>query len=568
MPLRAVLTQDAVARLPRVVLMLLAAVYVAPGYLFRGEPWKSEADAFGRVLDILAGTATDANLAHWLAAASAYLLGGLGGFMGVAQASRLPFMLLLAASFALVWYACYHFARGDDAQPAALPFGGEPNARDFARTVADGCLLTLIACLGLGDRGHQAIPEVAQLACVALLLFGLSRVAVSDLTLPNSQAQVRYAALWCGLGLALLAACGAPRIALALSVVAGLLAARLPVLGARKALRAAALFGAVISALAWAKFSGSLTAPRFAPLTDVSGFFSLAVWFWWPQWLIIAAGFWGAHGPREARSGGHAHLNRLGQWHVIAPLCVTAVVAVACFAVGVSDQILLLSLPGMAILAANSLPFLRRTALAVIDWFALFFFSFAALFGWVLWSAWQFRMPAKPAANLERLYPGLEVSNAWPLEPWAFAVALLGTFAWLGLAVWRTSRVKHPLWKGVVLSAAGVTLFWLLLNSLNLPLLHYSRSYLPVAASVDAAVPDTSCIRALQIAPAPAVLIRHLGNVRWGKATEACEFALLQHTREQNPSKLFDAGNWQLQWSGSRPSEKDETFSLFRRKAP
>lgn len=540
--LRAVLTHDAVARLPRWVLISLCLAYIAPGFLLRGEPWKPEAIAFGHMLDVLAGQwPAGANLAHLLGAAFAALLTPA---VGLAQATRLPFMLLLAGSFALLWYACFAFARHADAQPASLPFGGEPHPIDFARTVADGCLLGFIACLGLADRGHQAIPELAQLFCIALLLYALATLKAAPLK----------GALLAALALGLISLCGAPRLGLALALLVALLSVRSPA-AAHAAF--AALAGAVICALVWWQTSATLTPVHWPQMLDVVGVIKLAGWFWWPLWLVILYGV----------AVNKQRLARWQQWHVRAPLSAALLVTAACLFAEGSDQVLLLSLPPLAIVAAGSLPFVKRSALAVIDWFALFFYTALAVLGWGLWSAWHLNAPAKPAANLERLYPGLEASGAWPWQWWALVIASIGTLAWLALIVWRTRRVKHPLWKGMVLSAGGVTIAWLLLHTLGAPLMEYSRSYSTVAASIDAAVPEQACVQPLQVATAQQVLLRHLGRLRWAQAGEQCDFALVQHGTNNSPRLLLAHDQWQLLWSGRRPSERDETFSLLKRKA-
>jgi hypothetical protein len=93
---------------------------------------------------------------------------------------------------------------------------------------------------------------------------------------------------------------------------------------------------------------------------------------------------------------------------------------------------------------------------------------------WVIWAAMQTGVPAKPAANVAKLAPGLEPE---------FSLAgcccprLLATLAWLWLVRWRTGATGQALWKSLVLPAGGWHLCWLLLMTLWLPLLDYGRSY-------------------------------------------------------------------------------------------
>ena len=92
------------------------------------------------------------------------------GWIDPALAARLPFAALLVLTLVLTWYATYHLARTDAAQPLAFAFGGEASPVEYARAIADGALLALIASLGLLQLGHETTPELAQLAAVALRL--------------------------------------------------------------------------------------------------------------------------------------------------------------------------------------------------------------------------------------------------------------------------------------------------------------------------------------------------------------------------------------------------------------
>jgi hypothetical protein len=64
-------------------------------------------------------------------------------------------MGLLAITLIATWYAVYALARTPAAQPVTFAFGGEARPADYARAIADGGLLALLACLGLA-RPHSA----------------------------------------------------------------------------------------------------------------------------------------------------------------------------------------------------------------------------------------------------------------------------------------------------------------------------------------------------------------------------------------------------------------------------
>ena len=146
-PNPALVTERAAQRLPRTALLLFCAAYVLPG-LFGRDPWKNaDIAAFGHMVGLaegrtpwlapsLAGLPADgALLPYWLGAVFIKLLSPA---VDPALAARLPFALLLVLVLVLTWYATYHLARTEAAQPLPFAFGGEAKPVDYARAIADG----------------------------------------------------------------------------------------------------------------------------------------------------------------------------------------------------------------------------------------------------------------------------------------------------------------------------------------------------------------------------------------------------------------------------------------------
>ncbi|MEO7245937.1 MAG: hypothetical protein ABIX12_12435, partial [Rubrivivax sp.] len=166
-PTPALVTRRGAQPLPRLALWLFCAAYLLPG-VFGRDPWRNaDLTSFGLMAamadgrspwtsPMLGGVAVDsALLPHWIGAAA---IAALGPIVGAPLAARLPFVLLLGLTLALTWYATYHLARTEAAQPVAFAFGGEANPVDYARAIADAALLALIACLGLLQLGHETTP--------------------------------------------------------------------------------------------------------------------------------------------------------------------------------------------------------------------------------------------------------------------------------------------------------------------------------------------------------------------------------------------------------------------------
>ncbi|MBX3619972.1 MAG: hypothetical protein KF891_08310 [Rhizobacter sp.] len=549
-PNPALVTERAARRLPRLALLLLCAAYLLPG-LFGRDPWKSaDISAFGYMVNIAQGhtgwlaptvggvPADAALLPYWIGAIFIKLSGGL---VAPELAARIPFTILLGLTFLWAWYCTYHLARTEAAQPVPFAFGGEASPVNYARAIADGALLALIACLGLLQLGHETTPELAQLASVALFLYALAAS-------PFRPWQSRSAAL---VALPALAASGAPAVAMLLAVAGALScwysshpAARRFTAWVLVAAALAALVAMSLNAWAW-RLEG------YDNAAALLGLGRLFAWFMWPAWPLAIWTLW----------RWRAHLLHR---HIAVPLGSALVSLLASAAMGGSDRALMLVLPPLAVLAAFALPTLHRGTSAAIDWFSVFFFSALALAIWVVYLSVYTGMPAKPAANVMRLAPGFVPQ----FSLLALTAAALGTVAWIWLVQWRTGRHRHPLWKSMVLPASGVALCWLLLMSLGLPLFDYARSYRPLINRITQYVPHDACIAAPRMSRAQLAALEYFGDYRvdgtaTGESTH-CEFLLLTETvmhRAQAPA------GWLLVAREQRPSDKEEVVAVYRRSA-
>ena len=545
------MTQRAAQRLPRVALLLFCAAYVLPGLIGR-DPWRgADITAFGYMLSIaqgqsswLAPTVTGlppetAVLPFWLGAASIKLLGFA---MSPAMAARLPFALLLIGVLVLTWYSTYHLARTEAAQPLPFAFGGEADPVDYARAIADGALLALIATLGLLQIGHETTPELGQLASVALFMYALSASAFRGF-------QPKLAML---LALPALTASGAPSMSLALGIGGTVLCWNSSYPSAQRFTVWVAASALLAVAIAWALGAWGWRLGSYDSGGQVLALFKQFAWFLWPCWPLALWTSW-----RWRR--------QLLKRHISVPLTCLAVSLTACVAMGGSDRALLLGLPALAVLAAFSLPTLTRGGAAAIDWFSVFFFSLSALVIWVVYVAMQTGVPAQPAANVERLVPGFKTTFSVA----TLMLAAIATLAWVWLVQWRTGRNRHPIWKSMVLPASGVALCWLLLMTLWLPLLDHARSYRPLIDRIAQHVPRGSCVASANLARGQGVALEYLGGYRLdtahSPASTTCPFWLRQEARH---STLPAPSGWTLVARERRPTDSAEVTAIYRRAGP
>lgn len=478
LPTPAIVPERGAQRIPRWILLLFCAAYVLPGLVGRG-PWRNaDLSAFGFMASVaqghapwhvpaIAGIPADGGLLpYWLGALAIKLL----PFLNADLAARLPFGMALAGVLTLVWYCAFHLARTEAAQPVAFAFGGEAQATDYARALADGALLALMACLGLLQLGHETTPEIIQLLAIALFAYGMAAA-------PFRPRKSLLASL---LALPILATSGAPAVAIGLGLAGALVCQGSHYDSVRRQLPWILLASALAALAAWPMEGWAWRMNAHWAWELLPRYLSMLGWFCWPAWPLAAWTLW-----RWRRHSMRRHIS--------VPLSIMLVPLLTSLLMNASDRAMMLALPAMAVLAAFALPTLRRGVSAAIDWFSVFFFSAVVLFIWLYYVSMQTGWPATPLANIRRLADGFQPH--W--SPLALGLALLGSAAWFALVRWRTARHQHALWKSLVLPAGGVALGWLLLMTLGLPAIDYARSNLPLVQRLSAYLPrEANCISA------------------------------------------------------------------------
>jgi hypothetical protein len=226
----------------------------------------------------------------------------------------------------------------------------------------------------------------------------------------------------------------------------------------------------------------------------------------------------------------------------------------------------MLALPGLAVLAAFALPTLKRRASAAVDWFSMIFFTFCAVYFWVLFVAMHTGLPAKPASSVARIVPGFVPQFSWL----ALLLAAMGSLAWIALVRWRTGRHRDALWKSLVLPAGGVALCWLLFMTLLLPPVDYARSPRAFVSRLAVHVPPGACVWAPGMSRAGVAALEHFGrwrvdarpDVEPPAAQPACDFQLrISRSRVAPP----EPAGWAFVADVRRPTEREEATLVYRR---
>jgi 4-amino-4-deoxy-L-arabinose transferase-like glycosyltransferase len=559
--------------LPRWALFALGMLYILPGLIGR-EPWKNDdAASFGVMWTMAQGTWQDwlwpniaglsvpdeGPLAFWFGALCIKLFGWLLGDVLAARVATVAIFLLGTLS---LWYVTFALGRRQDAQPLKLAFGGQPDPDSFGRTLADAAVLIYLGCLGLMVHSHMTTSEPLQVSLLALTLYR----SVRYMELPS----LRNAAL---IGLALgLMALARGWIAPAFFTLALLLCGAFLEKPLGRTVRDLAVAVLVASLLIapWAVISSMAQPYGASPLpgwmqwncaqlalassNSVRYFFRVGLWFFWPAWPFAG---WAIYAWRRQKR----------VLHIVVPVTFVSMAALlALFHPAPEQGQLLLLLPPLAIMAAFGLLTMKRGAINAIDWFSVMVLTLCAATLWLFWNAKLNGWPAKASHNALKLVPGFVPQ----FDTMAVLVAVLATAGWFVLVHWRLSRRPSVLWRAVVLSSGGVILVWILLMTLFLPDMNYSKSYATVARQAAGALPkDTACVET-NAGPAQRASFAYFGHLPFiGVTGGRCNVLLLQDNLrvpdEQEIVPAYRAPHWTLLWEGRRISDRQERFRLYRR---
>ena len=562
--------------LPRWALFALGLLYILPGLIGR-DPWKDDAGSFGIMWTMARGTLNDwlypniaglasiddGPLAFWLGAVCIKLFGWLLGDVLAARVSNIGIFVTGGMS---LWYTAFHLGRRPEAQPLRLAFGGQPEPDAYGRTLADTTVLVYLGSLGLLLYSHETLAVTLQGSLVAYFLYRAVRYIET--------ASVRNAAL-VGLSLGALALTRGP-VSPAVLLLALLLCTRLFHIPFGTALRhmGVAAAAAVAVSMVWIlpatlvqPYGASPVAHWFGAhlgqfdvpsWTSIKAFFRVGVWFFWPAWPFAGWAIW-------------AWRRQEDMLHIVLPLTfLGALTGLFLCDSSPENGDLLKLLPPLALMAAFGLPTMKRGAINAIDWFSVMALTTLAALVWLFWIAKLTGWPAKLSHNALKLVPGFTPEFGIV----AFTVAASVSIGWIWLVRWRVSRQRTVLWRAVVLSSSGLILLWVLLMTLFLPDLNYSKSYAGVAQAIAAKLPhDANCIDTNVGAPQRASFA-YYGRLPFvGVEGGKCDYVLLQDSVKtrgdgelsRELSRQWGTRGATLLWEGRRASDRDERFRLYRR---
>ena len=563
------LTAPATDKLPRLLLLSLLVLYIVAG-LFGRDPWKI--DDVASLASML--SALQYGLTAWfLPQVGPSILADGGPIVTLVGASiifltdawispiityRFTNLLWFALMAWTLWYGAYLLGRRPETQPLALPFGGEPAEKDYGRMLADVALLLLLGTAGILVKIHEVSELPAALAWQAIALCAVARMVDKPL----------LGSTFLGLALAgMFLTRGLPGVAPILLALLMIFTLSHPLARTRGWLAWSLLLACVLVTAWWwpasklqvswmthfihwnATYYGLPKADSFLrPFRDLP-------WFLWPTWPLAMIAIWNWRA-----------------WilspHILIPVSFGTSVLLLLFLTQDAGDIdfAMLVIP-CALLAAFSLPTLRRGLINTLDWFSLMCFSLTVLTVWLGWLSLHFRLLPQIHQNIMRLTAGYTPAIHW----WAVAAGVVVTLGWVAMILWRVKANPSALWRGSVLCASGITATWVLMVLLWMPAVDYVRSYRPMSGQVHQAIVKFSaeskvapCVRSQGLSLGTRASLYVFDGITFSYES-TCPLVLQQTTLRQlrDGSAGYSEGTTVL-WQGSRAADRFDRYRLLR----
>jgi hypothetical protein len=175
---------------------------------------------------------------------------------------------------------------------------------------------------------------------------------------------------------------------------------------------------------------------------------------------------------------------------------------------------------------------------------------------WIYWSAHDLGSPARLAARLAKL----GMTGVGELRPWALALGLVVTLAWIGFL----ARVRRSPLRPMLVWTASMTFVWVLLMALFQAPLDRRLSYVSVAGELAARVPRAECIQTQQMRSQQRLLLTYHSGLRLVPADIGCNWLLVETRRRE--AEPMVSSDWVKQWDGARPGDRSDRFHLYVRR--
>jgi len=126
---------------------------------------------------------------------------------------------------------------------------------------------------------------------------------------------------------------------------------------------------------------------------------------------------------------------------------------------------------------------------------------------------------------------------------------------------------RAALWKSLALPASGTVLFWLLMTTLGLPLMNYTRSYVPLTQQVKTVLGPVACVHEHGLTRAQISAFQYHGKIALQSvgAESPCEGLLVNAQAQGTLAQQASIIQWRWQAAVRRPTDAAEVILVYRR---
>lgn len=272
------------------------------------------------------------------------------------------------------------------------------------------------------------------------------------------------------------------------------------------------------------------------------------LWFAFPAWPLA---LWTIYNTRIHHS----------DWGILGLAWLGCAMLLLTFSPIQFQDLLVIILPPLTLIASVQLDALRRGAVAFLNWFGIMTFGFLALFLWLGFVAMNYGWPPKLAERALYFSPYYQTD----IDYFPLLVAGILTPLWL----WAITRQHVRGRQAVTNWTAGIVLVWSLLLTLFLPWLDAAKSMRVVVqqmqhslnpAQTAALVSHQACVRVDSDNQAVRIAWQQYGWIPLAVDNTQCRYYLTTRA----PEDSVPAG-WQEIWTGARPREKHHILALWQR---
>lgn len=431
-------------------------------------------------------------------------------------------------------------------------------------------MLILMGCIGLLPHAHLMITDTSLLAGFSIAFYG---IALS-----------RRCHLWGGALLGLGTGIGFMSKGLLAPFVLGGIVVTLPLLSSdwRNRRFMLSLGMAALTSLPWLTLWPSVLyhrAPelfhtwlwennfgRFFGFSELatqqeSGYYLKALsWFTWPALPLALVTLW------KRRSNEKNTRNAYLAPELLFPL-VAGVILLAVLMLSSATRELYI-LPLLLPLSIMAAPIISENGIRhhrILSCLTVTFFSGLALLVWLVWFLAVSRIPL--GAWIGPVFPDeffiMQEKGGVPFQGMAFTLALLASGVWyFNIRRFTASSQRMMLgWTG------GITLIWLLLMTLWLPVIDYGKSYQMMVMDMKEKIPvDHTCMVSRGLGEPQRAMLHYFGQilthrVENGFHEEQCDLLLIS----SHPEAVATLSpNGHKLWEGGRPGDKKERYVLYQ----